>query len=111
MPELTALDLCTYIWKFGVNRVTTILIELHEEMKPSLLKKVAKEYDNISSIQRLGFILENFTKNEKLTNSISTILQNKKTYYVPLSPKKDRKGTYNHKWKVIVNMQIEPDEL
>ena len=110
-PELTALDLCTYIWKFGVNRVATILMELYEEMKPSLLKKVAKEYDNISSLQRLGYILENFTENEKLTNAIYTVFQTKKTYYVPLSPKKEKRGEYNHKWKVIVNMQIEPDEL
>jgi len=110
-PELTALDLCSYIWKFGVNRVTTILMELYEEMKPSLLKKVAKEYDNISSLQRLGYLLENFTENEKLTNSIYSVLQTKKTHYVPLSPKKEKKGEYNHKWKIIVNMQIEPDEL
>jgi len=110
-PELTALDLCTYIWKFGVNRVTTILMELYEEMKPSILKKVAKEYDNISSLQRLGYILENFTKNEKLINSIFSVFQTKKTYYIPLSPKRGKKGEYNHKWKIIVNMQIEPDEL
>jgi len=108
-PELTALDLCSYIWKFGVNRVKTILIELFEEMKPSLLKKVAKEYDNVSSLQRLGYILENFTGNEKLINAVYTVLQTKKTYYVPLSPKKEKKGAYNHKWKIIVNMQIEPD--
>jgi predicted transcriptional regulator of viral defense system len=111
LPELTALDLCAYIWKFGVNRVTTILMELHEEMKSSRLKKVAKEYDNISSIQRLGYILENFTENEKLINAVYAVLQDKKTYYVPLSPKKGKRGEYNHKWKVIVNMQIEPDEI
>jgi len=110
-PELTALDLCTYIWKFGVNRVTTILMELYEEMKPSILKKVAKEYDNISSLQRLGYILENFTENEKLTNAIHSVFQTKKTYYVPLSPRKEKRGEYNHKWKIIINMQIEPDEL
>ena len=108
-PELTALDLCTYIWKFGVNRVTTILIELYEEMKPSLLKKVAKEYDNVSSLQRLGYILEKFIENEKLINVIHSVLQTKKTYFVPLSAKKEKKGEYNHKWKIIVNMQIEPD--
>jgi predicted transcriptional regulator of viral defense system len=110
-PELTALDLCTYIWKFGVNRVTTILMELCEEIKPSLLKKVANEYDIISSIQRLGYILEHFTENEKLTNAVYAVLQKKKTYYVPLSPKKEKKGVYNHKWKIIENIEIEPDEL
>ncbi|MDR0969564.1 MAG: type IV toxin-antitoxin system AbiEi family antitoxin [Lentimicrobiaceae bacterium] len=110
-PELTALDLCTYIWRFGVNRVTTILMELYEEMNPSLLKKVAKEYDNVSSLQRLGYILENFTENEKLTSAVYSVLQTKKMYYVPLSPKKEKRGKYNHKWKIIVNMQIEPDEI
>jgi len=110
-PELTALDLCSYIWKFGVNRVTTILIELQEEMKLSLIKKVAKEYDNISSLQRLGYILDKLTQNEKLINAIYAIFLEKKTYYVPLSPKKGKRGEYDHKWKIIVNMQIEPDEL
>ena len=110
-PELTALDLCTYIWKFGVNRVTTILIELCEEMRPPILKKVAREYDNIASLQRLGYILESFTENEKLINTIHSIFQTKKSCYVPLSPKKEKKGEYNRKWKIIVNMQIEPDEL
>jgi len=110
-PELTALDLCAYIWKFGVNRVTTVLIELYEEMKPSLLKKVAKRYENVSSLQRLGYILENFTENEKLTNAVYSVFLTKKTHYIPLSPKKEKKGEYNHKWKIIINMQIEPDEL
>jgi len=111
IPELTALDLCSYIGKFGLNRVTTILMELYEEMNPSLLRKVASLYDNVSSIQRLGFILENFTENKNLTSAIFSALQKRKTFYVPLSPKKERKGTYNHKWKIIENMQIEPDDI
>ena len=110
-PELTSLDLCTYIWKFGVNRVVTILMELCEQMKPSFLKKVAKEYNNISSIQRLGYILENFTDYDKLTNALQQILKKNKTYYVPLSPKKEKKGEYDRRWKVIVNMQIETDDI
>jgi len=110
-PELTALDLCAYIWKFGVNRVTTILMELYEEMKPSVLKKVAINYDNVSAIQRLGYILENCNLNEKLANAIYSILLTKNTHYVPLSPKKEKTGEYDHKWKIIINMQIEPDQL
>jgi len=110
-PELTALDLCTYIWKFGVNRVTTILMELYEEMRPTALKKTAKEYDIVSSLQRLGYILDNFIENEKLTNAIYTIFQDRKTHYIPLSPNKEKEGPYNHKWKIIINMQIEPDQI
>jgi len=86
-------------------------MELYEVMNPSYLKKTAKKYDNLSSIQRLGYILEKFVGNEKLTNVLQKVLQNHKIYYVPLSPGKEKKGAYNHRWKIIVNMQIEPDDL
>jgi predicted transcriptional regulator of viral defense system len=56
-PELTALDFFDYIHKFGINRITTVLQELSEEMKPSLLLKIAKQYSNTAAIQRLGYIL------------------------------------------------------
>jgi len=110
-PELTALDLCTYIWKFGVNRVSTILIELCETINPISLKKTADEYGNVSAIQRLGYILEEFTHNDKLINALQTVLKKNKTFYIPLSPHKEKKGNYNKKWKIIENMQIEPDEV
>jgi predicted transcriptional regulator of viral defense system len=68
-------------------------------MRPAALKKTAKEYDIVSSLQRLGYILDNFIEDEKLTNAIYTIFQDRKTHYIPLSPNKEKEGTYNHKWK------------
>jgi len=108
-PELTAFDLLDNIKRFGINRITTILQELYEEMRPSSLAKIAKLVDNKSNIQRLGYILETVVGAEKLANSLYKILSKTTFYSVPLSPVKARKGTIDKKWKIIINMEIEPD--
>jgi predicted transcriptional regulator of viral defense system len=110
-PELTAFDLLDNIKKFGINRITTVLQELYEEMLPSRLSKIAKLVDNKANMQRLGYILETIVgkDTEKLTAALYKILS--KTTFVPvsLSPVKTRRGTINKKWQIIENMQIESD--
>jgi predicted transcriptional regulator of viral defense system len=77
-PELTALDFFDYIHKFGLNRITTILQELTEEMKPSMLAKIAKNFPNTTAIQRLGYILEKEIGAEKLSEKLHNILIDRK---------------------------------
>jgi len=108
-PELTALDFFDYIHKFGINRITTILQELSEEMKPSLLLKIAKQYPNTAAIQRLGYILNTVVSDEKLSDSLWKALNERNLFPVPLSPQKDKKGETDNKWKIIKNMEIESD--
>jgi predicted transcriptional regulator of viral defense system len=110
-PELTAFDLLDNIKKFGINRITTVLQELYEEMLPSRLSKMAKFIDNKANIQRLGYILDTIVGEdaEKLTNTLYGILSKTTVVPVPLSPVKTRRGTIDGKWKIIINMQIEPD--
>ena len=108
-PELTAFDLLDNIKRFGINRITAILQELYEEMKVSRLKKIAKLIDNNASIQRLGYILETVIGAQKLADSLYQILSKNTFYSVPLSPAKQRRGTVNDKWKIIINMEIESD--
>lgn len=110
-PELTAFDLLDNIKKFGINRITTVVQELYEEMQPSQLSKIAKLIDNKANIQRLGYILETIVgaDAEKLTNALYKILNKTEFVPVPLSPVKIRRGTIDGKWKIIVNMQIETD--
>jgi len=107
-PELTAFDLVVYSSKFGINRVATILQELYEVMKPAALKRIA-ETQETAAIQRLGFILDRIIENEKLTNVLFKILENRKVFPVPLSIKKPKNGEIAEKWKIIINMQIETD--
>jgi predicted transcriptional regulator of viral defense system len=108
-PELTALDFFEYIHKFGVNRITTVLQELSEEMKPASLRKIAMQYPNTAAIQRLGYIMEQIVANEKLSDVLLKVLNEKTFYPVPLSPQKEKKGEIDSKWKVIKNMKIESD--
>jgi len=108
-PELTAFDLLENIHTFGINRITTVLQELYEEMRPSQLSKIAKLIDNKANIQRLGYILDTVVKNEKLADSLNKVLSKTTFSPVPLSPQKGRKGQIDNKWKIIINMQIESD--
>ena len=108
-PELTAFDLLENIHIFGINRITTILQELHEEMHPSRLSKIAKQIDNKANIQRLGYILDTVVNEEKLADSLYKVLNKASFTPVPLSPQKKKKGQIDNKWKIIINMQIESD--
>ena len=108
-PELTALDFFDYIHKFGINRITTILQELSEEIKPSFLLKIAKQYPNTAAIQRLGYILDTVVSSEKLSDVLWKVLKNRDFFPIPLSPHKTKKGETGNKWKIIQNMEIESD--
>jgi predicted transcriptional regulator of viral defense system len=107
-PELTALDLLYYP-QFGLNRVSTILLELVEEMKATALSKVAKTYPQTAALQRLGYLLDREMQEEKLSEALFKVLQTKTYYPIGLASDKDRKGETDPKWKVIVNTTIESD--
>jgi predicted transcriptional regulator of viral defense system len=108
-PELTALEFLDYIHRFGINRITTILQELTEAMKPAPLLKIARQYPNTATIQRLGYILEREVSAVKLSDSLWKVLNEKTCFPVPLSPQKEKKGETDSKWKIIKNMEIESD--
>jgi predicted transcriptional regulator of viral defense system len=108
-PELTAFDLITYADKFGINRVTSILQELVEEIKPSQLSKIAKRQKETPVIQRLGYILDRILEEEKSAAILHKILTNKNIQPVLLSTKKEKRGEIDEKWKIIINMEIESD--
>jgi predicted transcriptional regulator of viral defense system len=108
-PELTALDLIIYADRFGLNRVSTILQELAEEMKPSALKKIVKTINELPVIQRLGYILDRILNEEKLAEILFEILLNKSVKNTLLFAKKKKHGNIDSKWKIIVNTEIEMD--
>ncbi len=108
-PELTALDFLYYSGSIGINRSFTVLQELYEVMKPSLLLRAAKNYPRTASIQRLGYIIDRELKREDLANSLRKVLRNRKLNTIPLSPKKEKEGLVDKEWKILVNIEIEGD--
>ena len=109
LPELTALDLFAYNHKFGTNRIVTVLQELADEMKATVLAKIAKGYANTAAIQRLGYVLEIELLQEKLADNLWKVLSQRNYFPIPLAPQKEKKGNSDNRWKVVINMEIESD--
>ena len=108
-PELTALDLLSYVDKIGISRVITILSELVEVIKPTNLNKTAKNYSQKSAVQRLGYLLETELNNRKLSAVLYKIIAPKLSVNIPLMPRKNIIGEVDLKWKIIRNIKIESD--
>lgn len=105
-PEITAFDLVQYHRRIGgINRVIPVLEDLSDVIQPSLLEKTA-ENQKTPYIQRLGYLLD-VTGKELLARSILKLLSGEEKE-IPLSLlHKDRTGQVNHRWRVIVNTELE----
>jgi predicted transcriptional regulator of viral defense system len=111
-PELTALDLVAYFDRVGgLNRVATILNELTEEINPDALLQVATHYKNVSTVQRLGYLLE-FLERQDVAAPLAAYLKKVKHFPVLLRPQKRKPKSMvtGNVWKVVPNTEIEIDE-
>ncbi|GAA0875443.1 hypothetical protein GCM10009118_18520 [Wandonia haliotis] len=111
-PELTALDLVSYYNEVGgFNRVATVLEELKEEIHPEKLVATAREYNEISVIQRLGYVLECVLDENELSNALYNYLESVGHYPTLLRPQKKKPGNRitGNRWKVVPNIEIEAD--
>ena len=108
-PELTALDLMLYSNKFGINSIVTVLQELVQSIKYSLLLKTAKGISETPTIQRLGYVFDNFLMEKKLAEALYKAISKRNFQQVLLSKQKAKFGTLDKKWNVIVNTHIESD--
>jgi predicted transcriptional regulator of viral defense system len=93
----------------SLNNTVTILKELTQEMKTADLQKTAGKYPQVAAIQRLGYILDKELKSEKLGAVLLKVLKDKNVFPVPLSNNKTKDGSFDEKWKVINNTNIEAD--
>lgn len=112
-PLLTATDLIYYEKKIGgLNRASTVINELMETVKPNAVSDELIRYATVSSLQRLGFVLEEVLNKKRVADRILSLCKKAgiKFYLLPLkaSGKKD-KATLNEKWKLAINTKIEID--
>jgi predicted transcriptional regulator of viral defense system len=114
-PELTAADLITFQKDIGgLNRACTVLYELAESINLEQLDKVFFDYVPTSTIQRLGYLLENELEQPDLAKMLWVKSQefNCKFQKTPLKYSKPTKNSEtNAKWKIIINETIEIDDL
>ncbi|GHU91411.1 hypothetical protein FACS1894155_11040 [Bacteroidia bacterium] len=114
-PELTAADLITFQKEIGgLNRACTVIYELMETVKFGKLDKTFFEYVPTSTIQRLGYLLENELEQQQQAD---ILFSKAKTYNCKFQklPLKNNNSVenckINAKWKIIINEAIEIDEL
>lgn len=110
-PALTIVDLINYQTKLGgINRMLATIEEMTEELTESDLTDLLSWYPNKSTLQRFGFLLDEFGMEEKFQEMIYSELKAKKFFPVLLNPKsKEKPGAVDNRWKVDVNVKLESD--
>jgi predicted transcriptional regulator of viral defense system len=110
-PVQTALDLIHYSTSIGgINRASAIILELADMFKVSLFTVRLIKSQPVSSIQRLGYLLENALDKPLLANALyrSLIKSGKRFYRIPLKGSGKVKGYRSgNRWRIIVNINIE----
>lgn len=113
-PELTAVDLIQFQKHTGgMNRVATVLNEMAEQMDKANLNADFISGIPLAYLQRLGYILENYTDYPELADKLYSeiILLHKTIRRQALNPEESIVGfKTDKKWKLIINTQIEIDE-
>ncbi len=108
-PEATALDLIGYVGRCGgLDNIATVLRELAEKIDSSRLIEIAR-FSPLSWLQRLGCLLE-LVGSQETADKIADYIQEKDPLPTPLSRSAVYKGTrLNHRWRVYVNANVEPE--
>jgi len=79
-------------------------------LNESDLVELLSWYPSKSTLQRFGFLLEEFGVNEDFQEKIFINLKTTNFFPVLLSPKSTEKpGAVNNRWKVDVNTKLESD--
>jgi len=112
-PALTAFDLVFYSDRIGgINRAATVLAELIQEMRPTMIVETAKAFTQTTTLQRLGYLLDNVLHETILANALYGVLDGRNYYPTALSTKADSENQKTpNRWKIIPNMEVEVDKL
>lgn len=112
-PLLTAIDLIYYEKIIGgLNRASTVINELMEVVKRNHVTDDFIQYASVSSLQRLGFVLEEVLNKKDIAERIFSLCKKAgiKFYLIPLKASgKKNKEIVNEKWKLIINTKVEPE--
>ncbi len=76
-------------------------IKREPSLASELIKNTAK-YGNMATIRRIGYILDTFIRNPKMTKRLQRQLSTSRSL-IPWIPNRSSKGTINRKWGIIVN--------
>lgn len=109
-PEATALDLLRYLPASGhLGNVATVLADLAERLDPARLADVANSEGDVSSAQRLGYLLEQ-VGGRHAAAALADWIAAQRPRFVPLRPGgRLRDAPRDGRWRVVVNETVEAD--
>ena len=107
-PEKTIVD-CLHHPEHagGIDEVARSIYFSHEELDFGKIKKYAERMENLTILKRLGFILEKTGLFDKYRFAFTGFKPSKG--YPALDKLSPRKGTYNSKWGLLINRDINPE--
>jgi predicted transcriptional regulator of viral defense system len=108
--ETTVFDIVKYIESSGyLDNAVNIIIEISKNLRARNLGVVAKVYET-TILQRVGYLLDNFSKAESLSRFIYEEIQKRGPQIIPLSIySKKVDGTIDEKWKIRINEIVDAD--
>ncbi len=112
-PVLTATDLVQFEKRIGgLNRTAKVLNELMAALAPSDFNQDILDHATVTTLQRLGYLLESACLNARLSDALFKTMVNQKFRFfrIPLKASAQTKGfSSDNRWKVIVNTEIDLD--
>jgi len=91
----------------GTDEIARAIYFSHEELDFDKIKDYALKMKNITILKRLGYIMEKTNLLEKYDQIFKGIRLTKG--YPPLDKIAPKKGTYNERWKLLINVEIKPE--
>lgn len=112
-PEATAFDLVRYVHRAGhLSNVATVLIELSEKLNAKKLAVAAKANGEITTAQRVGYLLDTFVT-PKLTLDLHDWIKKCHPIFASIRPNwkqsKSLQLKKSAKWYLVINEVVEPD--
>ena len=90
----------------GLEEVAKALFFDHRELDVKKIIKNAEKMGNKTIMKRLGYLLDLF-KHREYEHLFKDVVLSKG--YPKLDPKLPKKGTYNDRWKLLINADISPE--
>ena len=108
-PEATAIELVGYPEHCGYfDNVATVLAELAESLNGGALEAEARRAP-LAWVQRLGYLLS-LVEADDTADYLAPVLADRNAFTVALAPWKETRGApRDARWRVAVNIAVEPD--
>jgi len=109
-PEATALDLLRYVEAAGhLGNVATVLAELAEKIDAELLAQAAKNEEELTTAQRLGYVLGHVGGSEA-AGCLAAWIEERRPRFVPLRPDRPvKRARKDDRWRLLVNEKVEAE--